>query len=116
MAILTPFGDWNPSYLYYYGQLEDSNDNMISGNNVSATSCTEYNDLINPILSVTQYNPPSTTFADDVAFTKGATEDEFFFDITELENCKFDNWRGPDQDSPFDIVICYIAKLVPILK
>ena len=29
---------------------------------------------------------------DDAAFAKGATDDEFFFDVTKLDTHKFDNF------------------------
>ena len=65
---------------------------MISGANISATSYTQSNDFLDPILSNPQYKFPSITFADDADFTKGATDDGFFFEITELNICEFDNY------------------------
>ena len=34
------------------------------------------------------------TYADDVAFTKGATHNELFFDILGIDTCKFVNYDG----------------------
>ena len=65
---------------------------MISGANISATSYTQSNDFLDPILSNPQYKFPSITFAYDADFTKGATDDGFFFEITELNICEFDNY------------------------
>ena len=45
-------------------------------------------------LSLPWYKDPSVTFADDLLFAKGATDDEIFFDIPELYSHKFDNYDG----------------------
>ena len=45
-------------------------------------------------LSLPWYKDPSVTFADDLLFAKGATDDEIFFEIPELDSCKFDNYDG----------------------
>ena len=92
--LLTPAGEWKPSDLYDEGQWEDSDDGMSSGANVSATSYTKSNDVLETILSAPQYKSTRVTFADDVDFTKGATENILFFGITELDTREFDNYGG----------------------
>ena len=67
---------------------------MISTANISATSYTQYNNVLEPILSSPRYISPSITFADDVVFTNGDTNDELIFDITELNSHKFDNYKS----------------------
>ena len=90
--LLKPAGEWNPLDLDDDGQWGDSDDNMSSGANVYATSYNQSNDVLETILSATQYKAPSVTFAYDVAFTKSANEDELFSNIPELETHKFDNY------------------------
>ena len=93
-VLLNPDGEWKPLYLDDGGQLEDYDDYMRYGVNVYATSYTQSNDVLETILSVPQHKPPSATFADDVAFAKGSTEDKIFLDIPELDTHKFDNYDG----------------------
>ena len=89
--IITPAGVWKPSNLDNDGQWEDADNNRGSCANVSYTSYTQSNDVLNPILSYSQYKAPFVIFTDYVAFTKVATDDEFLFDIPELDTRKFDN-------------------------
>ena len=80
-VILNPAGEWKSSYLDDDSQWEYSDDDMSSGANVSVTRYTQSNDVLEPILSAPQYKAPTITFVDDVASTKGATDDGFFSDI-----------------------------------
>ena len=84
-VVLKRDGECKPLDLYDDGQWENYDDDMISSANISETSYTESNDVLNPILSAPQYKPPRVTFLDDVAFTMGATEGEFSFEMTELD-------------------------------
>ena len=67
---------------------------MISTDNVSTTRYTQYNDVLEQILSLPRYNDPRVPFADDVVFTKGTTNDELIFDIPYIDSQKFDNYDG----------------------
>ena len=67
---------------------------MISIANVSTTRYTQYNDVLEQILSLPRYNDPRVPFADDVVFTKGTTNDELIFDIPYIDSQKFDNYDG----------------------
>ena len=89
--IITPAGVWKSSDLDNDGQWEDADNNRGSCANVSYTRYTQYNVVLNPILSYSQYKAPIVIFTDYVAFTKVATDDEFLFDIPELDTRKFDN-------------------------
>ena len=60
------------------------NDEVSIGSNISATSFTQSSDVLEPIMSAPQYKTPKSTFADDVAFIKGTTDDEFFYYIPDL--------------------------------
>ena len=50
-VILTPSGDWEPSDMDDDVQWGDSDYDVSSGANVSDTSYTQSNDILNPILS-----------------------------------------------------------------
>ena len=67
---------------------------MSFDDNVSATNFTQYNDVLDLILSAPQYKAPNVTSADDVEFTKGSTDIEFFYEIPELDTRKFYNYNG----------------------
>ena len=68
-------------------------------------------------MEYSQYKAPNVTFADDVTFTKGAIDDEFFHNIPELDTSEFDDFNGfstyPDV-GPFDTncVYLYIHQLI----
>ena len=84
-APLTPSGEWKPQDLDEDFQWGDFDNDASFGVNISANSYTQsYNDL-ESILSAPEYKAPNVTFSDDVAFTKGATDDELLFDIMELD-------------------------------
>ena len=91
---LTPAGEWNTSYLDDEVQWDDSDDDASFGANVCATNYTQSDDVFDSVLSELEHKAPRIAFSDDVAFIKGATEDEFFFDILELGTYKFDNYDG----------------------
>ena len=93
-VILTPAGEWKPSYLDDDCQWEDSYDDVSSGANIYYTSYTQSNDVLKIILSAPQYKDHRTTFTYDVAFTKGATDNKLLFDIPELDTQKIDNYDG----------------------
>ena len=104
-VLLTPSGEWKPSYIYNYGQWEDSEDELSIGSNVSDTSSSQSTDVFKSILSEPHYKDPTVTFADDVAFPKSATGDELFYDIPELDMRKFDYYNGISislDGGPFD--------------
>ena len=46
--------------------------------NISTTISAQSMDVLKSILSAPQYKSPTITFADDVVFAKGATDEEFF--------------------------------------
>ena len=52
--LLTPDGEWKPSYPYDDSQWEDSDYDVGSGANVSDTRYTQSNDILESILSATQ--------------------------------------------------------------
>ena len=82
---LNPFEELKLSDLDDNGQWDDSNNDAIFGANISATSSTWSDDVLESLLSAPEYKAPNVTFSDDVAFTKGATDDELLFDIMELD-------------------------------
>ena len=45
-------------------------------------------------MSELQYKSPNITFLDDVAFTKGDTDDTFIYDIPKLDSCEFDDYNS----------------------
>ena len=61
--------------------------------NVSDTNFTQSNDILESILSVPQYKARNVTFSYGVAFTKGTTGDEFFYNIPELDTRNFENCK-----------------------
>ena len=93
-VLLTISRKWKPSDLDDDGQWYESDNNASFGANVSATSYTQSDDVLDSILSASEHKPLSITFSDDLAFTKGATDDELFFDIPELDTREFDNYDG----------------------
>ena len=74
-------------------QWDDSDDYAIFDASIYATSYNKSGDVLEYILSAPEHKPPSVTFSYDVAFTKGATDNELFFNIMELDTCKFDNYE-----------------------
>ena len=74
--------------------MDDSDDNASFGANIYATSYTQSDFVLDSILSAPEHKAPSVTFSDDVAFTKGATDDELLFNIPELDTQKFYNYDG----------------------
>ena len=86
---LTPAGEWNTSYLDDEVQWDDSDDDASFGSNVFVTNYTLSDNVLESILSVSEHKSPSVTFLYDLAFTKGATDYEFSFDIPELYTDRF---------------------------
>ena len=78
-VLLTPSGQWKPSDLENDGQWEDSDDDVSFRANIYAIKFTQSNDVLEFILSAPQYKAPNATFAYDVAFTNGATDNEVFY-------------------------------------
>ena len=120
-VLLTPSGEQNPSYLDDDVQWEDSENEVSIGPNVSATSFAQYNDVLKSILSSTHYKAPNITFADDVDFTKGATDEKLFYDISKLDTHEFDEYKvfsTSPSVSPFDTnyVYSYTRKLIYIVS
>ena len=62
--------------------------------NVSDTNLSQYNDIFESILEWPQYKAPNVTFSDDVTFTNGAIDDEFFYTIPELDTREFYDYNG----------------------
>ena len=59
-----------------------------------------------------QYKAYNFAFADDVAFTKGTTDDKFFYDISDLYTRKFFDYNGfsiSPSIGPFDPNYVYAA-------
>ena len=67
---------------------------MSFGDNIYDPNFNQSNDVLNYILLVPQYKIPNVNFADNVDLAKGANNDEFFYDILELDTRKFDNYNG----------------------
>ena len=83
-----------PSDLDDDGQWDNSEEDAIFGANVSTTSYTRLYYVLKSILLDPEHTPPRVAFKDDVAFTKVATDDEFFFVIPKLDTYEFDNYDG----------------------
>ena len=77
-VLLTPSVEWKQYYFGDDGQWYHSDENISIWSNVSATSSAQFTDLLESIFSSLHYKPPTITFADDVAFTKGATDENYF--------------------------------------
>ena len=92
--IIKRSGEWNTTDLDDDVQCEDSNDEVSSGTNFSATSYNWYKEVLEKILSDPQYKATRVTFTYDVACINGATDNEFLFAITEHDTHKFDNYDG----------------------
>ena len=84
-VIINPYGEWKPQDLENNFQQEDYEDNVRFGANFSAINFTQYSDAIESTLPAPQYKDHNFTFVDDMDFTKGTTDDEFFYDIPELD-------------------------------
>ena len=74
--LLTQDWEWKSLDIDDGKQWEDYYDYMSSGANVSDTCYTQSNDVLEPILSAPQYNPPSVTFTYDMSFNKGYTDNK----------------------------------------
>ena len=93
-VIVTPSGEWKPSDLDNDGQWEDCYNNVSFSANVSATNFTQSNNVIYSILSALQYDAPNITCANNMAFNKSTTNNNFFYDIWEQYTHDFDNCSG----------------------
>ena len=76
------------------GQWKDSNKKVSTGSNVLDTSSSQDIDVLEPILSSPQHKPPTFTFAEDFAFTKGSMDDKLFYEVPKLDTRGFDNYNG----------------------
>ena len=72
---LTPAVGQNPQDLDDNGQWDESDNDASFGTNVSATIYTRSDYFRGSILSEPEHKALSVTFSDDMAFTKGATDD-----------------------------------------
>ena len=89
-VLLIPSVQLKPLDLDSDGQWEDSDEDMSFGANVSATNFTQFNDVLEYILSDLQHKSPTIKFTDDMALTKGTTNDKLLYGILELDTCKFE--------------------------
>ena len=92
-VILTPSGEWKLSYLDDDGQWKDSDNKVSIVSNISATSFTKSYDVLESIIPAPQYKYPNTTFAYDVAFTKGANNEKLFYEIIEIDTLEFYDYK-----------------------
>ena len=67
------------------------NDEVSIGSNISATSSAQDIDVLEPILSSSHHKSHTITLSNDVSFTKGATDDKCFDEVSKIDMRKFDN-------------------------
>lgn len=95
-VLFTHTGEWYPIYPKDDGQWEDSDDKVSIGSNVYVTSSSSVHviDVLEPIMSVPQHKAHTVTFTDGVAFTKGVTDNEFFYESPQLDTLEFNYYNG----------------------
>ena len=67
---------------------------MIIGPNLFATSPAQYIDVLETIISETHQKAPTNIFSNDVSFTKGAMDYEFFYEVPYLDKRDFGGYNG----------------------
>ena len=75
-------------------QWDESENDASFVSNIYATIYNLSDDFLKSTISAPEQKAPRFTFSDDVAFTKGDNDDEFFFDIPELDSHELENYDG----------------------